>query len=99
MKTGVRSKTKLDTTLQVILEQLNKISIGQDQMAAIHNKLQQQLKKGIIRGQEELRWDTIASHELRSEMSDIKASQSEFKETITNMLDRQLEGAMEVVQQ
>jgi hypothetical protein len=98
MKAGVRSKTKLDTTLQAILGQLHKISIGQDQMAAIHNKLQQ-LKKGIILGQEELRRDTSASHELKMEMSDTKAGQSEFKETITNMLDRQLEGAMEVVQQ
>lgn len=35
----------------------------------------------------------------KGKISDIKAGQSEFKETITNMLERQLEGAMAVIQQ
>jgi hypothetical protein len=83
---SVRSQTKLDITLQAILEHLNKISTGQDQVVAILNKLQQQqLEKGIVTGQEELRRDISASHEFKREMSDIKAGQSEFKETITNI--------------
>jgi hypothetical protein len=68
MKTAVGSQTKLDTTLQAILEQLNKIRTGQDQLVATHNKLQQQqLRKGIIAGHEEFRRDVSASHELKRE--------------------------------
>jgi hypothetical protein len=37
--------------------------------------------------------------ELTSEISAIKTGQSEFKEIITDMLDRQLKGVMAVVKQ
>jgi hypothetical protein len=64
MKTVVRCQTRLDSTLQAILEQLNMISTGQDQFVAIQNKLQQ-LKEGIITRQEELRRDISTSNELK----------------------------------
>jgi FtsZ-binding cell division protein ZapB len=51
-----------------------------------------ELKKDMSASQE-LRKDICTSQEeLKSEISDINAAQSEFKETITDVLDGQLKG-------
>jgi gas vesicle protein len=52
------------------------------------------------KGQQELKKDISAcQEEVKCEMSAIHAGQSKFEEMITDTLDRQSKGVMEVVQQ
>jgi fructose-1-phosphate kinase PfkB-like protein len=88
---------KMDPTLKVFLKQSNKMSAGQD-------KLQEQLQKDRNTGRGKLNTAISAGQEelkksLKSKINYIKAAQSEFKESITDTLDRQLKDAMAMIKQ
>jgi ABC-type phosphate transport system auxiliary subunit len=68
-----------------------KVKRHQDQLPAGPGELQEEFWKDISASEDKLR------QKLKKNISAIQAGQSEFEETITDMLDTQSKGVMEIV--
>jgi hypothetical protein len=86
-----------ELAFKTILEQLNKLSAGQNKTYAFQDQLAPGQDK-LAAYHEELK-QNVCLKELKSEISDIKAAQMEFREKITDTLHRQLKGVVGVVRQ